>query len=511
MQLERLECKAAFTADETGLIEGKAWDFATPDRVGDVIEPQAFASAIGKSLPMLYGHDKPVGVWSNIAVDGEGLKVKGRLLVEDVPEAKSARALVRAGGVTGLSVGFVTKKSAPRKGGGRTISDLDLVEVSIVAVPAHAAARITSSKDLLMTDTTIEKPEAKPEAKASPAVDTKALDAITARLDAMETKLARPAIVTGKGDEPSEDRKAFTSYLRLGNQTPADEMKALTVSSDPQAGYLAPAEMSTEFIRDLVEFSPIRSYASVRTTGSPSVKYPRRTGITNAQWEGELEESDESDVSFGMLEVPVHGMRTFVDISNELLADSGGQAETEVRLALAEDFGQKEAVSFVSGSGVKQPEGFMSHADIQHTVNGHATNLSADKLIDLLYALPAAYRNASTAAWAMNGTTLAAVRKLKDGQNNYLWQPSYQAGQPETILGKPVVEMVDMPDIGDGEFPIIYGDFSAYRIVDRLALSILSDPYTQARRGVTRIHATRRTAGRVLQAARFRKLKTATS
>jgi HK97 family phage major capsid protein len=112
----------------------------------------------------------------------------------------------------------------------------------------------------------------------------------------------------------------------------------------------------------------------------------------------------------------------------------------------------------------------------------------------------------------MNGNTLAAVRKLKNGTTGeYIWQPALVAGQPETLLGKPVMEMVDLPDIGDGKFPIIFGDFSAYRIVDRLALSILSDPYTQARKGTTLIHATRRTGGRVLQAARFRKLKTATS
>ena len=154
----------------------------------------------------------------------------------------------------------------------------------------------------------------------------------------------------------------------------------------------------------------------------------------------------------------------------------------------------------------------MTNAEILHTVNGHATNLSTDKLIELLYALPAAYRNAAGARWAMNGNTLAAVRKLKNGTTGeYIWQPALVAGQPETLLGKPVMEMVDLPDIGDGNFPIIFGDFSAYRIVDRLALSILSDPYTQARKGVTRIHATRRTGGRVLQAARFRKLKTASS
>ena len=336
-----------------------------------------------------------------------------------------------------------------------------------------------------------------------------ALDEITTRLDEIEARAQRPHENTTNDDA---ERRAFGSYLRFGNQTPVDEIRALTVSSDPQAGYLAPVEMSMEFIRDLVEFSPIRSVASVRTTSAPAVRYPRRTSITNAQWEDELEESQESTVGFGMVEVPVHKITTFVDISNELLADSGGAAEAEVRLALAEDFGRKEATAYVNGSGVKQPEGIMTNAEILHTVNGHATNVNTDKLIEFLYSFPAAYRNAPGFRWAMNGNTLAAIRKLKNGTTGeYLWQPSIQAGQPETILGKPVMEWVDLADIGDGNFPILAGDFSAYRIVDRLALSILSDPYTQARKGVTRIHATRRTSGRVLQAARFRKFKTATS
>lgn len=342
------------------------------------------------------------------------------------------------------------------------------------------------------------------------AIETKSdTSALGTRLDRLEAKLNRPGATTEE-TEPKLEVKAFGAYLRLGNQTPVDEIKALTVSSDPQAGYLAPAEMSTEFLRDLIEFSPVRSVASVRTTGAPSVKYPRRTSITNAQWEDEIEESEESTVAFGMLEVPVNKITTYVDISNELLADSAGAAEAEVRLALAEDFGKKEAAAYVNGTGDKQPEGLMTNAEILHTVNGHATNLSTDKLIELLYAVPASYRNAPGARWAMNGTTLAAVRKLKNGTTSeYIWQPALVAGQPETLLGKPVMEMIDLPDIGDGNFPIIFGDFSAYRIVDRLALSVLSDPYTQARKGITRIHATRRTGGRVLQAARFRKLKSA--
>ena len=340
----------------------------------------------------------------------------------------------------------------------------------------------------------VEEKAAKPEGLAT----------LTERIDKLEAKSNRPATGDSKA-EPTEERKGFAIYLRKGGQATDEELKALTVSNDEQGGYLAPAEMSTEFIRDLTDFSPIRSVASVRAITSASVKYPKRTGITNAQWEGENEDAQESSVTFGQVEVPARKLMTYVDISNELLADSGGTAEQEVRLALAEDFGQKEGAAFVNGSGVKEPEGLMTNADIAHTVNGHATTLAADPLITLMYALPAAYRNNGT--WLMNGTTLATVRKLKDGQGNYLWQPSYQAGQPETLLGRPVVEAVDLPDIESGSFPILFGDFSAYRIVDRMAMSILVNPYLLATKGLTRIHATRRVGGKVLQAARFRKLK----
>ncbi|TMV76885.1 phage major capsid protein [Thioclava sp. BHET1] len=333
---------------------------------------------------------------------------------------------------------------------------------------------------------------------------------LTERLDKLEAKSNRPG-GSGSDDpkEPTEERKSFGTYLRLGNSSPADDLKALTVSSDPQGGYLAPAEMASEFIRDLNEFSPVRSVASVRQTGAPSVIYPTRTGITNAKWKGETQAQEESEPGFGQSEVAVKELNTYVDISNQLLADSAGQAEAEVRMALAEDFGQKEGLAFVAGDGVLAPEGFMTNTKIASTANGSATALSADALITLMYAIPATYRNAGS--WAMNGTTLAAIRKLKDGQNNYLWQPSYQAGQPETILGRPVVEMIDMPDVAADAFPIIYGDFAGYRIVDRVGLSILVNPYIRATEGITRIHAPRRVGGRVLQAARFRKLKMATS
>lgn len=505
----RIECKAQITVDEAGAVSGIAWPFGTPDRVGDVIEKGAFAKAM-PPLPMLASHDQKdtVGVWDEIAETAEGLTVKGRLLVNDVQRAAEVRSLIQAGALRGLSIGFATRKAMPRKGGGRTISDLELLEISVVAVPAHPGARITSAKDATMTEQTETPDIAALEAKMTDLEKKADTAPIVARLDKLEAKMNRPQGETKAEDEPSEERKAFANYLRLGQNIPETDRKALIVASDPQGGYLAPPEMSSEIIRDLIEYNPLRQYASVRSTSAPSVIYPTRGDVTNARWVGETQTRTESDISFGQKEIDVKELATFVEISNRLLQDAPA-AETEVRLALAEDFAGKEATAFLWGQGVLEPEGLMVNPDIPTTANGHASNLSADALIKLMYSLPQQYRNRG--AWVMNGTTLGVLRSLKGGDGNYLWQASFQVGQPETILGRPVVEMVDMPDLASGEEPILYGDLQAYRILDRTQMSVLVDPYSRAINGITRIHATRRVGGAVLQPARFRKLRMATS
>lgn len=340
------------------------------------------------------------------------------------------------------------------------------------------------------------------------AIETKGVDPdLLKRLAAVEIKANRPATGTSTPDAALET-KAFGAYLREGKSADPLELKTLIVSSDPQGGYLAPTEMATEFIRDLVQYSPIRSLATVRSTSSPAVSYPKRIGRTNALWKGETQAQETGEPTFGQVEIAVKEVNTYVDLSNQLLADSAGAAEAEVRMALAEDFGLKEGLAYLKGSGPLQPEGLLNASGVTIAPTGNAASLGtapADMLIDVMYSLPAAYRGRGT--WLMNGKTLAAMRKLKDGQGNYLWQPSYQAGQPETILSRPVVECVDMDDIGAGTTPIVFGDIAtAYRIIDRLSLSILVNQYLLATNGITRIHATRRTGGAVVQPAALRKI-----
>ncbi len=331
---------------------------------------------------------------------------------------------------------------------------------------------------------------------------------VKARLDAMEAKLNRPNLEDEeKGGEVTDEVKAFNVYLRRGKEgTPAEELKTLNVSSDPQGGYLAPTEFSDEMIRNLVQFSPIRAVASVRTTSAPSVIYPARTSVTNAKWKGETQTQEGSEPAFGQAEVPVNELNTFVDISNQLLADSGGSAEQEVRLALAEDFGQKEGQAFLTGTGANQPMGLLADTNIGTQPAAGAAAITFDDLMNVFYSLPAVYRNAGT--WAFNTATLKSLSKLKDLEGRYVWQPADVRGnaQGATILGRPYIEALEMADIGTGNVSVAFGDFSGYRVVDRVSMSILVNPFIQATNGITRFHATRRVGARVIQPAKFKKL-----
>ncbi|MDH7795792.1 MULTISPECIES: HK97 family phage prohead protease [unclassified Beijerinckia] len=148
--MQRLEFKSTISIDETGTVSGIAWPFSIPDRAGDMIEKGAFANTVAP-IPMLFGHSEPIGVWDELTEKHDGLHVRGRMLVDEVARAKEARALVMSGAVGGLSIGFSTRRAITRKGGGRTIQALDLVEVSLVSVPCHPGARITSAKSAAET------------------------------------------------------------------------------------------------------------------------------------------------------------------------------------------------------------------------------------------------------------------------------------------------------------------------------------------------------------------------
>jgi HK97 family phage prohead protease len=145
--MERVFLETKFATTDAGIIKGIAWPFGAPDRMGDEIAPGAF-KGVGKSLPMLFAHDQrdTVGVWETVTETAKGLEVAGKLLVDEVQRAKEVRSLVIAGALRGLSIGFIAKSAKSRPGGGRLFTSVELMEISLVAAPAHAGARVTSAK-----------------------------------------------------------------------------------------------------------------------------------------------------------------------------------------------------------------------------------------------------------------------------------------------------------------------------------------------------------------------------
>lgn len=522
--MERLEVKFTGSADDAGTFTAYAATFNGVDRVGDTIERGAFARTLkdwqtrGAKIPLLWAHDakEPIGVVESIEEDANGLAVKGRLVLETA-RAREVHALMLAGAISTLSIGFKTKSSVPGPNSTRVLKDVDLFEISPVAVPAdpRAAIRAVKAADAADPenpadraaegDSIMEVDELKA-ALAATDERVKTLETETKahkdRADALELALKRPDATDDKTVKP--EAKAFLAYARLGDQAMgADERKDLVASNDPAGGYLAHPELVMEIEKNLTQTSPVRAAARVSSTGKGSVILPKRTGNLTAYWVGETETRTETQPAYGQNELPVHELACYVDVSNQLLEDADFNLEAELASDFAEEFGLKEGTAFVGGNGIKKPLGFLN-AGVTEVANGHATTLSADALVSLAYNLPQFYR--ANATWGMNSATLAVVRKLKDGQNNYLWQPSYQAGQPETLLGRPVVEMPDMPDIAADATPIVIGNFQKFRIFDRIGLSVLRDPFTQATNGLVRFHARRRVAAGVTQAEAFRLL-----
>lgn len=507
--------KANMSADDAGTVSGIAWPFAGPDSEGDVINRGAFAFA--PDVPMFMEHDgrQVVGVWKSYRETDAGLEVTGRLFIEASAPAREAHRLLRKSVITGLSISGPVIGSEPLPTGGRNIHSVTVNEISLCKRPVNSGARVTLVKSITEGNDMENELENTPEAKADPVVSAAEMQALKEEMKVIKAKLARPTAANNNHPAAENDnsaKKAFAHYLRTGLDTaPETVRKALTVGADELTGYvLAPEEVSGEFLRNLVEFSPVRGLADVRAAGSHTVVLPKRLTVTNAKWKGEAVASEESEPTFGDMEINIKELNTHVDLSNWMIEDASADVIGEVNQALVEDFGQKENRAFVGITDPAAPSGFMNESAIANMLNGHATNLNADRLVALMYALPGVYR--SRATWVMNGNTLATIRTMKDGNGNYLWQPSYQAGQPETILGRPVVELIDMPDIAANAFPIFLGDFKAgYRIYDRIGFGVRPNPYLLATEGKVRFHARRRVGAGVVRPDAFRKLKMAAS
>lgn len=344
----------------------------------------------------------------------------------------------------------------------------------------------------------------------------------------LEAKMGRPGAT---GDDPetkkraAEYRAAFDSYLRKTERglTAAEhktltEFKVLQASNDTLGGYyLTPAEMANEIIKAVVLMSPMRALARVTPIGVASLKLPKRTGTFAAVRVGEIASRTETTgYTTGMVEIQCPEMYAEVHVSEQMIEDSMFDIQGEMQLEFAEQFAVKEGAEFISGlNTANQAEGFLTATGTNSVVTGSAADITADSLFTAFYGsasqtgLKTAY--AANATWVMTRATLGSVRKLKDGEGGYLWLPGIANGVPNTIMGAPYAEMPDMPAIGAGLYPIAVGDWRrAYRVVDRITIQVLRDPFTIANSGQILFRARKRVGGAVTLGEAIVKLKCST-
>lgn len=320
-----------------------------------------------------------------------------------------------------------------------------------------------------------------------------------------------------KGDKESKARKdAFIKFARFGKEgMNPEEIKALSTGSDPDGGYLVTPEMSSEIVKKVFETSPMRSLASVVSIASNQFEIIEDLGEFDASWVGETGSRSETNTSeLKKLIIPVHEMYAKPKATQQMLDDAGLNVEAWIAEKVADKFARTEATAFISGNGVGKARGILTYAsgttgynDLEQVVSGSSGAFAADGLMSLVYALKAPYK--ANAKFLMKRASVAAVRKLKDSQNQYLWAPGLEAGQPDLLLGFPIVEADDMEAIGANALAAAFGDFKAgYQIVDRIGIRTLRDPYSS--KPYVEFYTTKRVGGGVknFEAIKIHKLST---
>lgn len=339
-------------------------------------------------------------------------------------------------------------------------------------------------------------------------------------MDAHTVAAARP--VLGGAVQVKSD---FTErYLRRGDLAGV-ELKSFNGAVPADGGYAVPREIDAVIDATLKNLSPIRAIANVVATGSAGYRKLITTGGAPAGWVSETAGRPETDTpDFNEIAPPMGELYANPAASQAMLDDAAFDVEAWLADEVAREFAVAEGTAFVSGNGTNKPKGFLTYANastsdavrafgtLQYLPSGLAgafpASNPADKLLDLVHALRAPYRQG--ASWVMNSSTLAQIRKMKTSDGAFLWQPGLTDGQPDRLLGYPVVEAEDMPDIAANSLSIAFGNFkSGYLIAERRATTILRDPFTN--KPFVHFYATKRVGGAVTNSEAIKLMKFAAS
>jgi HK97 family phage major capsid protein len=340
--------------------------------------------------------------------------------------------------------------------------------------------------------------------------------ALRMRVDAQALAGARPALAGAKAEaSPFVER-----YLRKGLEAGV-ELKAMSGASDAAGGYAVPEELDQRIDKALTAISPIRAIANVVKVGSAGYRKLVTTGGTPSGWVSETGARPETDTpAFHEIAPPAGELYANPAASQAMLDDAAFDVEAWLAGEIATEFARAEGAAFVNGNGTNRPLGFLAAPNaatsdgvrpfgtLQFVSTGVAGGFPAvapqDKLIDLVQALRAPYRQG--AVFVMNSATASAIRKFKTADGAFLWQPGLVGGRPDTLLGYPLVEAEDMPDIAANALSVAFGNFRAgYLIAERAETQILRDPYTN--KPFVHFYATKRIGGQVMNSEAIKLLK----
>ena len=269
-------------------------------------------------------------------------------------------------------------------------------------------------------------------------------------------------VKTGRATE--EYKRAFWNGMR--NRISYDVQNALSIGTDSEGGYLVPDEYEKKLVESLQDEVFFRSLATVIRTSSGDRKIPIVTSRGEAAWIDEEGQFPESDDSFGQTSIGAYKLATMIKVSDELLNDSVFNIEQYISKEFGRRIGAKEEEAFFVGDGQGKPIGlFNTTGGAETGVTAATVSITFDDVMDLYYSLRAPYRN--KASWLLNDSTVKAIRKLKDGNGNYIWQPSVREGEPDRILNRPYRTSIYVPELAEGKRVMAFGDYSYYWIADR--------------------------------------------
>lgn len=351
------------------------------------------------------------------------------------------------------------------------------------------------------------------------------VDALDAALKGQAERAARPPLDGAKGSDVDPARAAFTErYLRRGIEAGV-ELKSFSGASGGAGGYAVPREIDQMIEVALKAISPIRAVANVVRTGTAGYRKLVTTGGVVSGWASETgARAETATPTFQEIAPPSGELYANPSASQAMLDDAQFDVESWLAGEIAQEFAKAEGAAFVNGNGTNKPKGFLTYTttneadavrafgSLQYVASGAAGGFAAsnpqDKLIDLVQALRAPYRQG--AVFVMNSATLARIRKFKTSDGAFLWQPSLAAGQSATLLGYPVIEAEDMPDVAADSLSIAFGNFThGYVVAERNETSILRDPFTN--KPFVHFYAVKRIGGAVTNSEAIKLMKFAAS